>query len=169
MREGKALMARLNEGASQRFDGAFFTALGVVLMLRTLTYVATVAAVRVDLGTELNPLARLDTAFVAQWDILFAMIIISLTILTSRKEIRIVWYSFVVALVTADFAFDMAQYLEMPPINLAIAQVYALVWGITALIPFTVGIWQIERMGARKGREEGPLAEGRLEDLEPRM
>ena len=161
-------MTKLNEGASQRFDGAFFTALGVVLMLRTLTYVATVAAVRVNLGAELNPLAQLDTAFVAQWDIFFAVVVISLTILTSRKEIRIVWYSFVVALVAADFAFDLAQYLELPPINLALAQVYAVVWGIAALIPFTVGIWQIERMG-KKGREEGPLAEGRLEDLEPRM
>jgi hypothetical protein len=162
-------MTKLDQGAERRFDGAFFTALGIVLMLRTLTYVDTVASVRVDLGAELNPFAQLDTAFVAQWDIVLAMMIIFLTIVSNRREIRIVWYSFIVALVAADFAFDMAQYLELPPINLAIAQVYALVWGISALIPFTAGIWQLERMGARKEREERPLAGGRLQDLEPKI
>jgi len=167
VREGrKALMARLDGVVARRFDGAFFTALGIVLMLRTLTYVDTIALVRVNLGIELNPLARLDTTFVAQWDILFAMLVVFVAILVRHRESRIVYYSFLVALVAADFTFDMAQFLEFPPINLAIAQVYALVWGITALIPVAVGIWQIEKLEARKVREERPLARGRLEDLE---
>jgi hypothetical protein len=162
----KALMTRLDGVVARRFDGAFFTALGIVLMLRTLTYVDTIALVRVNLGIELNPLARLDTTFVAQWDILFAMLVVFVAILVKHRESRIVYYSFLVALVAADFTFDMAQFLEFPPINLAIAQVYALVWGITALIPVAVGIWQIEKLEARKVREERPLARGRLEDLE---
>lgn len=167
MREDrKALMTRLNGVVARRFDGAFFTALGIVLMLRTLTYVDTVALVRVNLGIELNPLARLDTTFVARWDIIFAMMVVFTAILIRHKETRIVCYSFLVALLAADFAFDMAQFLELPPVNLAIAQVYALVWGITALIPFTVGIWQIEKMEARKAREKRLPAGGRLQDLE---
>jgi len=169
MREAsKSLMTRLDEGAERRFDGAFFTALGIVLMLRTLTYVDTVAAVRVAIGAELNPLAQLDTSFVAEWDVLLALAVISLTILVAHKETRVVCFSFIIALVSADFAFDMVQYLELPPVNLASAQVYALVCGVAAMIPFTVGFWQLEVLG-RKARGERPLAGGKLQDLELTM
>jgi hypothetical protein len=104
-------MTRMEEGVERRFDLAFFTALGIVLMVRTLTYVDTVAAVRVNIGVELNPFARLDTFFVAGSDMALALIVILLTIVISHKEIRLVCYSFVIALVAADLTFDMAQYL----------------------------------------------------------
>jgi hypothetical protein len=161
-------MTRLEEGTKRRFDGAFFTALGIVLMVRTLTYVDTVAAVRVNIGAELNPLARLDTVFVAGSDLVLTLSVILLAILITHKEIRVVCYSFVNALVSADLTFDLVQFLEFPPINLAISQVYALVWGVTAIIPLTVGVWQIEEMG-RRTRVGRPLEGGRLEDLEPRI
>lgn len=161
----KGILSSIDE-ANRRFDGAFFTALGIVLMLRTLAYVDTIAAVRVGLGAELNPLAQLDTSFVAQWDVLLAMSVVFLAILIKRKETRIVCYSFVVALVSADFSFDIVQFLQLPPVNLAIAQVYAVVWGVTAIIPFAVAVWQIEEMVARKAREAKPLEWAKLRDLE---
>jgi len=160
-------MTRLNEGVARRFDGSFFIALGIVLMVRTLTYVDTVAAVRVNIGVELNPLARLDTYFVAGSDVVLALVVILLAIVIGHREIRVVCYSFVVTMVTADLTFDLMQYLELPPVNLAISQVYALVWGVTAIIPLTVGVWQIEEM-RRRARGESPLDGARLEDLEPR-
>ena len=167
-KESKSLITRLNEGAEWRFDGAFFTALGVVLMVRTLTYVDTVAAVKVGLGVELNPLARLDAIFVAGSDVVLTMTVILLAILIGRREIRVVCYSFIIALVSADLTWDMVQYLELPPVNMTISQVYAIVWGVTAIIPLTVGVWQIEEM-ARRARGERPLDGATLEDLEPRM
>jgi hypothetical protein len=135
-------------------------------MMRTLAYVDTVAAVRVNIGVELNPFARLDTFFVAGSDIALTLIIAVLAIVISHREIRLVCYSFVAALVTADLTFDLAQYLELPPVNLAISQVYAIVWGVTAIIPLMVGAWQIEEMRQR-ARGAKPLEGGRLEDLEP--
>jgi len=158
----------MEAGVERRFDGSFFTALGLVLMVRTLTYVDTVAAVRVNIGVELNPFARLDTLFVAGSDVALTFIVILLTIAISRREIRLICYSFVVALVTADLTFDLAQYLELSPVNLAISQVYAIVWGVTAIIPLMVGAWQIEEL-ARRGHGERPLEGARLEDLEPRI
>lgn len=164
--EKKATLASLGEGVMRRFDGAFFTALGIVLMLRTLTYVDTVADIRAGFGVELNPFAQFNIGFVALSDVFFAASVIILAILVRQREVRIVGYSFVIALMSADFTSDMAQFLQLPPINLAIAQVYAVVWGVTAIIPLVVGVWQIEGMAARKAREERPLEGGRLRDLE---
>jgi hypothetical protein len=137
-------------------------------MVRTLTYVATFAAVKVSIGVELNPFARLDTSFVAGTDVVLALAVTISAMIIRHREIRVIFYSFLVALVTADLAFDLMQYLELPPVNLAISQVYALVWGVTAILPLTVGVWQIEEMRHR-ARGERPLEGATLEDLELRL
>lgn len=167
--------AKLEALFTDRFDGAFFIALGVFMMLRVLALEETlgvtnspnlvsytIKTITMANGSllpvnassrfmELNPYAQFNLAYFGETAALFTLAFIMVAFFVKYKELRIILYSLFIALVFADFESDI--------LNLASfygwlnqANVLVLVWWSAAFIPFAVGSWQVYELLKKAGR-----------------